>query len=117
MKTFAKTIGLILLLSLGAFAQLARQPASPSSWSTVPTSDTGSPVVMPSRPGQMQQQQSAKPLNLTPPAVGEIGKVNPLVTTMTSGPVSLGSGDLLEITIFDSPELSARDRVSSNGEI
>ncbi len=37
--------------------------------------------------------------------------------TATAGPVNLGAGDLLDISVFDSPELTTRVRVSSNGEI
>jgi polysaccharide export outer membrane protein len=36
---------------------------------------------------------------------------------MTAGPVNLAPGDLLEIGVFDSPELTTHTRVSSGGEI
>ena len=40
-----------------------------------------------------------------------------MMTTITSGPVHLGPGDLLEIGVFDSPELMTHGRVTSDGEI
>jgi len=40
-----------------------------------------------------------------------------MMATMTSGPVKLGAGDLLDISVFASPELTARVRVTSEGEI
>jgi len=40
-----------------------------------------------------------------------------LSTTITSSPVELGPGDLLEITVFQSPELSEKVRVDSEGSI
>jgi polysaccharide export outer membrane protein len=42
---------------------------------------------------------------------------NSLVTTTTSGPVKLSPGDLLEVGVFDSPELTTRARVNSDGNI
>jgi polysaccharide biosynthesis/export protein len=40
-----------------------------------------------------------------------------LSTAITGAPVFLGAGDLLEISVFDVPELSVKVRVSSDGEI
>src|SRR5215831_15580881 len=36
-------------------------------------------------------------------------------TTVTGAQAALGPGDLLEITVFDTPELAQRTRVSSEG--
>jgi polysaccharide export outer membrane protein len=38
-------------------------------------------------------------------------------TTMTGAQVALGAGDQLEITVFDTPELTQRVRVNSDGKI
>src|SRR5262245_15683857 len=38
-------------------------------------------------------------------------------TNVTGAQVALGPGDLLEITVFDTPELAQRARVSSEGTI
>jgi len=43
--------------------------------------------------------------------------LSPLSTTVTAGPVQIGSGDLLEIGVFDTPELAGKVRVNSHGEI
>jgi polysaccharide export outer membrane protein len=40
-----------------------------------------------------------------------------LSMTMTAAPVKLSPGDLLEIGVFDTPELAGRVRVNSDGEI
>ena len=42
---------------------------------------------------------------------------SPLAMTMTAAPVQLSPGDLLDIGIFDTPELTGRVRVNSKGEI
>lgn len=42
---------------------------------------------------------------------------NPLSTTITGTRAALGSGDLLEITVFDAPELTQRVRVDDRGDI
>src|SRR5262249_19400182 len=38
-------------------------------------------------------------------------------TNVTGAPAALGAGDLLEITVFDTPELAQRTRVNSDGKI
>jgi polysaccharide biosynthesis/export protein len=43
--------------------------------------------------------------------------MSPLSTTMTAAPVHVSPGDLLEIGVFDTPELTAKFRVNSDGEI
>src|SRR5215813_5221234 len=40
-----------------------------------------------------------------------------LSTTVTGAPVLLGPGDLLEVRVFDTPELTQRVRVGSDGKI
>jgi polysaccharide export outer membrane protein len=42
---------------------------------------------------------------------------NPLATTSTSAPVTIGPGDLLNISVFDTPELAAQVRVNSAGNV
>jgi polysaccharide export outer membrane protein len=42
---------------------------------------------------------------------------NPLSTTITGARAALGPGDLLEIRVFDTPELNQRMRVDSDGKI
>jgi|SRR5579862_1175612 len=42
---------------------------------------------------------------------------SPLSTTMTAAPMLVGPGDLLEIGVFDTPELAGKVRVNSDGEI
>ena len=43
--------------------------------------------------------------------------ISPLSMTMTAAPVHLSPGDLLDIGVFDTPELSGRVRVNSEGAI
>jgi polysaccharide biosynthesis/export protein len=43
--------------------------------------------------------------------------ISPLSTTMTAAPVHVSPGDLLEIGVFDTPELTGKVRVNSDGEI
>lgn len=72
--------------------------------------------------GFAQQRYSPPSPRVTPGTV-EIpnmfvpGPVSSLSTTSTAAAVQIGSGDLLEIAVFDSPELAGRVRVSSDGNI
>jgi polysaccharide biosynthesis/export protein len=43
--------------------------------------------------------------------------MSPLSTTMTAAPVHISPGDLLEIGVFDTPELAGKVRVNSDGDI
>ena len=40
-----------------------------------------------------------------------------MAVTTTAGPVNLGPGDLIDISVFDSPDLNTPVRISSSGEI
>jgi polysaccharide export outer membrane protein len=53
--------------------------------------------------------------NSAAPPVGS--KSNSLATTATSAPAFIGPGDLLDIDVFDTPELTAQVRVNSAGNI
>lgn len=64
------------------------------------------------------QPALTQPLVISPTAVPDvIPSLNPMANTMTSGPVKLGPGDLLEIGVFASPELTVRVRVPSESDI
>jgi len=62
------------------------------------------------------QVQSPEPGTQTP-VLPSLPPMSPLSTTMTAAPVLLGPGDLLEIGVFDTPELTAKFRVNSDGKI
>jgi len=52
------------------------------------------------------------------PTAGELASSkDSLSTGITGAPVALGPGDLLEINVFDTPELTQKIRVASNGQI
>jgi polysaccharide export outer membrane protein len=51
------------------------------------------------------------------PNLGAPGLISPLSTTMTAAAVQIGPGDLLEIGVFDTPELAGKVRVNSDGDI
>lgn len=44
-------------------------------------------------------------------------ELNPLAAKTTSAPVALGAGDLLSISVYDTPELAAQVRVNSQGNV
>ena len=44
-------------------------------------------------------------------------QLSPLSASMTAAPMQIGPGDLLEIEVFDTPELAGKARVNSHGEI
>ena len=118
MKTFAKSIGLVLLLVLPAVAQRESQQPSAQGTNAMPASGTG-PAVASSR--QLAAQPSVNsPAGASVAVSGAASNntnTNSMVMTATAGPVNLGAGDLLDISVFDAPELTTRVRVSSNGEI
>lgn len=55
----------------------------------------------------------------TPPQPQSPGNANafPFSTAMTGAAMTLGSGDLLDITVFDTPELTQKVRINSDGKI
>ena len=70
--------------------------------------------------GQLREQNSTT--DLPPPQVsappGEASDLrDPLSTSQTAARSTLGPGDLLEVSVFDTPELAQRVRVASNGSI
>jgi polysaccharide export outer membrane protein len=116
MKTFVRGMGLILLLVLTAMAQRVPQESSAPESTSMPASQTTLPAIAPSS-RQLQPQLDANWPAVTPARAGDAGNINSMVTTTTSGPVLLGAGDLLDISVFDSPELATRVRISNDGEI
>jgi len=61
--------------------------------------------------------KSSLPSNLPSAGVESPYSKDAFSTTMTGARVILGPGDLLEITIFDTPELAQRARIDSEGKI
>jgi polysaccharide biosynthesis/export protein len=114
MKTYVQTAGLILLLALSAGAQNPQSPNLPSSWGAVPSGVAGLAAGLPSS-RQVAPVQSNATLPVGFPSPPKDG--NSMTMTITSGPVHLGPGDLLDIGVFDSPELTTHARVTSEAEI
>lgn len=114
MKTFGNVIATLLMLGLAAVAQTSQTQEHTSVWSTGSSAGVGLPAVAPIGGRIGQQPAVAQPLVVTSSAIPD---VNPMATTMTSGPVKLGPGDLLDISVFASPELTAHVRVPSEGDI
>ncbi len=71
----------------------------------------------PRQTGAVQPRVATAPTLSPAPVLDVRGEVNSLVTTTTAGPVTLGPGDLLDIGVFDSPELTARVRVTSDKDV
>jgi polysaccharide export outer membrane protein len=91
------SIAMLLLVSVCGWGQSYRSPTS-----RVLTAPAGVQPV-----GPTTQSPSFPPLS----------PMSPLSTTMTAAPVRVSAGDLLEIGVFDTPELTAKFRVNSDGEI
>ena len=92
-KVFASL--LTLLFSLAAFGQ---QPAQ----SSVNQQATHPPVVKDAGADMAEKPKTAAP---SPP------------TSSDSGAIRIGSGDLLDITVFGVPDLSQKTRVTSSGDV
>lgn len=68
-------------------------------------------------PSEIQTQGSVAPPQIQTQGSVTPAPISPLSTTMTAAPVQIGPGDLLEIGVFDTPELVGKVRVNSAGEI
>lgn len=95
---------LILLLTLLIFAGLlaqvqAQRPLQPTASEVKP---------LPPMPAQAREPVLPATLTLDRDAAS---------TSMSALPVTLGAGDLLDITVFDTPELGEQTRVDSTGQI
>lgn len=66
--------------------------------------------------GQATQPQAVQSANPSTGPESSLGR-DSFSTSVTGARVALGPGDLLEITVFDTPELAQRTRVSSQGKI
>jgi polysaccharide export outer membrane protein len=114
MTTFAKFSAIVLLLAPSVAGQTTTNPSLSSSWSTPPTGVAAMPAGVPaSRQVAPVQSSGMLPVVLPSSTTG----TNSMMMTITSGPVHLGPGDLLEIGVFESPELTTQARVTSEGEI
>jgi polysaccharide export outer membrane protein len=67
--------------------------------------------------GTAQATDPQQPPAMGAPALEPSYKKDALSTAMTGARVELASGDLLEIAVFDTPELNQRVRVNSDGMI
>lgn len=110
---------IVVILTLATLSAAQTQPAAPSgkagsSWGTTQDSHSTIPAVRRQQRIEPAPQAFGRPAN---DAHGSGAPPNSIVTTTTAGPVKLGPGDLIEITVFDSPELATRARVSSEGAI
>ncbi|MGB7553083.1 MAG: polysaccharide biosynthesis/export family protein [Candidatus Korobacteraceae bacterium] len=121
MKTITKGIGLMLLLALNSVALRAQQDPSVPFWGSVPAVPSAAPAIPPSSSQVQMQPNASSPAATTPAPGSRAGSINPnlnsMITTATGGPVNLGAGDLLDISVFDSPELTTHVRVSGDGEV
>jgi len=77
------------------------------------------PAVAPEAPSPEEPDNSSRtPSNRNPaPGVDSAYSRDAFSTTMTGARVVLGPGDQLEISVFDTPELTQRVRVNSEGKI
>ena len=63
------------------------------------------------------RQTNSSPTRVEPSQETKVGAEDPLLTNITGAKTAIGPGDLLAITVFDTPELSERVRVDSDGRI
>jgi polysaccharide export outer membrane protein len=75
----------------------------------------GKPVEAGNSSSRVGQQTMHAPGTVSPIGSQPAAPANPLATTSTSAPVTLGSGDLLTISVYDTPEMTAQVRVNSDG--
>lgn len=116
MKSFCNVFATMLIFGLTASAQVGQTPARTSPWSAGSSAGATLPVAAPGA------QRITQPLPSAPVAVpgsptSMPQPTNSMMTTITSGPVKLGPGDLLDISVFASSELTTHVRVPSDGLI
>ena len=129
MKSLSVQVYTLVLLATAFAAAQQRGPYSPSTASRRTSSSDGTQV--PSWPGSAPQGTPQLPAGMpvqipaattsTPPASMPAPSVpagqSPLTTHITAVPVELGPGDLMDIAVLDTPEVSGRFRVNADGEI
>ena len=120
MKTLIQTVGSILLLALVALGQTGPRTSTSSAWSK-PWGTQSAPMAAVSSNKQAApntaQPNAVPPILSTGTQPGHPEGSNPMAVTTTAGPVNLGPGDLIVISVFDSPDLATRVRINSSGEI
>ena len=128
-----KVSGVLLLAAACGSAQQPQQqvnPYSQPSGSGRSLSSSSSSGQSPSWPGSVNQQTPTAISVPTTPTATTNPPINiptslpnvplgqsPLTTHITAAPVALGSGDLMEIAVLDTPEVSGHFRVNADGEI
>jgi polysaccharide biosynthesis/export protein len=100
MNDLERTFSIVILLLIPACSWGQQSYNSPSSR-------------VPAAPAGMRSPE----IGAQSPGLPSLLPMSPLSTTMTAAPVRIGPGDLLEVGVFDTPELTARYRVNSDGEI
>lgn len=113
MKGIGNVVATLLILGLTASAQVGQSPARTSPWST----GSSAGAALPSAARWTAQPPSSLPDTASGSLPNLPQPVNSMMTTMTSGPVKLSPGDLLDISVFASSELTTHVRVSSDGVI
>jgi polysaccharide export outer membrane protein len=91
-----------------AVAAQAQQPASPPAEATVPALPAAIPL--------SQAATESAPNNSDHPKPAENGS-SPTTSSRENSSLRLGPGDLLEVGVYNVPELSAKARVGNSGDI
>jgi len=75
------------------------------------------PLLTPAQVREQVQTTVVPPTQTSAPVAQSLELPDPLSTSITGARASLGPGDLIEIAVFDTPELTQRVRVTSDGKI
>jgi polysaccharide export outer membrane protein len=117
LKIAGNILATLMILAASAAAQRNSTPAHNSPWSAGSTVEAGRSTVTPMTSWGGQPASATLP-TVDPGSTSDTPRsANSMVTTMTSGPVNIEAGDLLAISVFSSPEMVARVRVTNEGDI
>jgi polysaccharide biosynthesis/export protein len=111
--SFASSRGLLtcaLVFSCFGFSFAQQPPASPSPDNVVPAYPAGKPLSQAAIGTGHTSSDSNQPANNN-------GSPNSAVSASDNAQTRLGPGDLIEVGVYNVPELSARARVSNSGDV
>ncbi|MGD0986652.1 MAG: polysaccharide biosynthesis/export family protein [Candidatus Sulfotelmatobacter sp.] len=102
-------LGALSMLSLASNSAAQQAPPAPSSESGVPASSAAQPVPQTATGGSANR--AAKPADNS--SAANSGKT----TDQPSSSLRLGAGDLIEVGVYNVPELSTKARIGNSGDV
>jgi len=111
-RSFARSASMLacgLAFSVAVAAQTQQQPASPPAEATVPALPAAIPLSQAATGSTLNNSDHTKP--------AENGSINSSRMGHENSSLRLGPGDLIEVSVYNVPELSTKARIGNSGDI